>query len=133
MALGALRSHGERDYPNEACGLLVGAASAGRLRIEQAVAVPNLNTERAKDRYTLDPAAHREADERARREGRDIVGVYHSHPDHPARPSETDRAQAYPEWAYVIVSVERGKAGDVGAFVLGDWDGVFAEVPIETS
>ena len=131
-ALQVLRSHGERDYPHEACGLLLGNARNGSLSIDESFPVRNLNEERARDRYDLDPKGQLDADRRARATGRDVVGVYHSHPDHPAAPSETDRSHAYPEWVYLIVSVAGGRAAAVGAFVLGD-DERFSEVGIAAS
>lgn len=94
-------------YPHETCGLLVGRQTAQRVEVEQVVAARNLNTERAYDRYEIDPEDFLCADRNARAEGLEIVGVWHSHPDHPARPSETDHAAAWGGWSYVIVSVTR--------------------------
>lgn len=132
-ALASLRCHGERDYPNEACGLLLGTSGAAGVAIDESFPVRNLNEERARDRYDLDPRGQLEADRRARGSGRDVVGVYHSHPDHPALPSEFDRAHAYPGWVYVIVKVAGGVAAEAGAFVLGETDEAFAEVALRTT
>ena len=68
----------------------------------------NLNTERAEDRYEMDPLDLLRADEMARARRLDIVGVWHTHPDHPARPSATDRAQAWDGWSYLILEVGAG-------------------------
>jgi proteasome lid subunit RPN8/RPN11 len=92
-------------YPNETCGLLLGRAGTGRVRVHEAVAAENLNRERPGDRYELDPRGHLRAEERARALGLEVVGVWHSHPDHPARPSETDRNGAWEGWSYLILSV----------------------------
>jgi proteasome lid subunit RPN8/RPN11 len=98
-------------YPDESCGLLVGSFALGRTETARATRARNLNRERARDRYDLDPADFLAADVAARTEGLEIVGVWHSHPDHPARPSETDRAAAWEGWSYVIVEVtSRGVA-----------------------
>jgi proteasome lid subunit RPN8/RPN11 len=98
-------------YPDETCGLLVGRTTRGRTEVLRATRARNLNRERARDRYDLDPADFLAADLQARAEGLEIVGVWHSHPDHPAQPSETDRAAAWEGWSYVIVEVtSRGVA-----------------------
>lgn len=117
-ALAALRAHGQRDYPREACGLLLGRQLGAKLEIDESYAVKNLNQERSQDRYDLDQRGFLAADRKARTSGRDIVGIYHSHPDHPARPSEFDRTHGYPGWVYLIVQVVDGQPQDLGAFVL---------------
>lgn len=96
-----------RGYPRETCGLLLGTRNGGENRVTLVRQARNINAVRAQDRYELDPNDYLAADREARAAGLDIVGIWHSHPDHPARPSETDRASAWPEWSYVIVSVQR--------------------------
>ena len=96
-------------YPDETCGLLVGLEQAGLTRVRRAVQARNLVVERARDRYDLDPRDHLAADRAAREQGLAIVGIWHSHPDHTAAPSETDRAAAWEGWSYLILSV--GSAG----------------------
>ena len=91
--------------------------AAGREGVE-AFRTGNLNTERAHDRFELDPRDYMRADKQARAAGLDIIGIYHSHPDHPAQPSETDRAAAWEGYSYVIVAVNGGKAGDFHSFEL---------------
>jgi proteasome lid subunit RPN8/RPN11 len=92
-------------YPEETCGLLVGRIGQGRTEAARATRAKNLNRERARDRYDLDPADFLAADLAARADALEIVGVWHSHPDHPAEPSETDLAAAWEGWSYVIVEV----------------------------
>ena len=92
-------------YPYETCGVLVGACAEGEARIERVFEARNLNTERARDRYVLDPDDLMSADMAARESGLEIVGFWHTHPDHPARPSETDREAAWDGYSYVILSV----------------------------
>jgi proteasome lid subunit RPN8/RPN11 len=92
-------------YPHETCGLLVGRELPDGAAVERVVPARNRNEERARDRYLLDPDDHLRAESEARAGGRDVVGVWHSHPDHPAQPSETDRAAAWEGWAYLIASV----------------------------
>src|SRR5262249_58263699 len=79
-------------YPEETCGLLVGRNARGRTEATRAVRAKNRNHDRARDRYDLDPPDFVAADQAARAEGLEIVGIWHSHPDHPAEPSETDPA-----------------------------------------
>lgn len=105
-------------YPCETCGLLLGHADNERVEVSEAALARNLNLERAADRYELDPVDFVAADARARTAGMDIVGVWHSHPDHPARPSETDRAAAWPGWSYVILSVSREGIADLRSWRL---------------
>ncbi len=108
------------DYPREACGLLVGRLQPDATHVRQVFPVRNLNVERARDRYELDPDEHARVAAAARLEGLDIVGVWHSHPDHPARPSETDRAAAWEGWSYVIASVSPGGLQDLRSWRLQD-------------
>ena len=92
-------------YPAETCGLLVGRAQEDRTEAARATRARNLNLDRARDRYELDPADFLAADLAARSAELEIVGVWHSHPDHPAEPSETDRAAAWEGWSYLIAAV----------------------------
>jgi len=92
-------------YPEETCGLLLGSVGAGRIETARATRARNRNRERARDRYDLDPDDFLAADLAARAAGLEIVGVWHSHPDHPAEPSEIDRAAAWEGWSYVIAEV----------------------------
>ncbi len=113
--LGALACAG---YPDETCGLLLGRSTAHGVDVLELVQGRNLNRERARDRFELDPDALLAADNRAREQNWEIVGIWHSHPDHPARPSETDRARAWDGWSYVIVSVDRGRVADLRSWRL---------------
>ncbi len=95
-ALQEMTAHAEGGYPHEVCGLLLGevdAASSLR-RVRQAKRARNLDLERANNRYELDPTDYLRIDAQARQRGLSVVGVYHSHPEHPARPSETDQVGA---------------------------------------
>ncbi len=105
-------------YPHETCGLLLGAQSEGSARVLRVTQARNLNTERAHDRYELDPKDFLAADASARAEGIELIGVWHSHPDHPALPSETDRAAAWPGWSYVILSVTKDGVADLRSWRL---------------
>ncbi len=92
-------------YPHESCGLLIGRQSDTMVEVLEVREAANVNQERPGDRYELDPRAMLTADRDARAQGLEVVGVWHSHPDHPAEPSETDRAGAWEGWSYIIVSI----------------------------
>ena len=118
-------------YPEETCGLLIGRTHLGRTEASRATQARNLNRERARDRYDLDPDDFLAADVAAREAGLEIVGVWHSHPDHPAEPSETDRKAAWEGWSYVIAEVtERGVRGLRSWRLSGE---SFVEEPVSTS
>lgn len=104
-----LRLHAETDYPRECCGFLYGSAD-GLRRITRARRTANASRENRKRRFRIDPADYREAERYAEENGLDLLGVYHSHPDHPAEPSEHDRSVAMPWFSYLILSVSRGRA-----------------------
>lgn len=129
-----LRSRLERwagsGYPAESCGLLIGRCEDGRTGVSGVTRARNVNLERARDRYEVAPQDLLCADVRARAAGLEIVGVWHTHPDHPARPSETDRAGAWNRWSYVILSVSRDGVLDLRSFRLRD--GQFEEEVIES-
>jgi proteasome lid subunit RPN8/RPN11 len=118
--------HAESGYPNEVCGVLIGQ----RGKITTFKECRNLNKERARDRYELDPASFKEADDWARSNGMEILGIYHSHPDHPSRPSEFDRERAWPNWAYIILSIHGGRYKDGRAWILKDFGSHFEEEEI---
>ncbi len=119
--LACIRRHGEETYPEECCGFLIGRARADGNDVVYARRAANRNANRREDRYVIAPEDYLAADLAARRENLDIVGVYHSHPDHPAIPSQTDLELAtFPGYAYVIVSVENGKAAALSAWSLAE-------------
>lgn len=117
----ALESKGEAAYPEEGAGLILGHVDGERRRASHLFPLPNRSPEESRRRrYTLDPRDLLRAEAEAERLGLDILGVYHSHPDHPARPSETDLELALPWYCYVITSVEHGRAGESAAWRLAD-------------
>lgn len=118
-----MADHAEEGYPHEVCGVMLGKDGV----VTDYRRCRNLNTERARDRYELDPLSFSEADEYARGKGIEIVGIYHSHPDHPSLPSETDRQRAWPGWGYIIFSVNNGSFNDARLWYLNDEDSQFRE------
>ena len=119
-ALDELRRHGEQTYPNECCGVLVGKLENGERRVNSVARCGNTRSDSPQNRYHIDPKELIRIQREARERGEDVVGFYHSHPDHPARWSATDLAEAH--WtgcSYVITAIEGGLAGRTCAFVLG--------------
>jgi proteasome lid subunit RPN8/RPN11 len=123
--LQAIRQHGETTYPYECCGLLLGNfQDNGEILLETfpmenrwgetATEVFEADAHATKERqYTIDPKVMLQVQKDARDRSLQIIGVYHSHPDHPAFPSEFDRKYAWPEFSYIIVSIRQGKATDL--------------------
>jgi proteasome lid subunit RPN8/RPN11 len=130
--LGEMRRHGESAYPHEACGLMGGTAGDEERRVARLVSIPNAREDSPQNRYLIEPEAFRRAQQALAEHGHDVIGVYHSHPDHPARPSAFDQEHAWPRLSYVIVAVAKGSAQDVRSWVLADDRDQFAEEPIIT-
>jgi proteasome lid subunit RPN8/RPN11 len=116
-------------YPVEGCGVLVGRFEAPAT-VVRVVAGRNLVTDRARDRYELDPGDIVAAERSARAEGLDVVGFWHTHPDHPARPSRFDTERAWAEYAYVICSTTAQGVADVRAWILTPSGDDFTEVTL---
>jgi proteasome lid subunit RPN8/RPN11 len=120
----ALRQHGEETYPNECCGVLLGKNISGddnapMNHVSQIVRAGNTRTDSAHNRYNIAPHELVKIQRQARGLGLDIVGFYHSHPDHPAQWSATDFAEAH--WlgcSYIISSIEKGRARTTNSFLL---------------
>ena len=110
----AIRAHGAETYPNECCGALIGRAGS----VTQTLALPNMTDEGPRRRFLVTPNDYREAERRAGEVGGELLGFYHSHPDHPAQPSEYDLDHAWPSFSYVIVSVRGGVSGDMTSWRL---------------
>ncbi len=101
----AIRAHGGESYPHECCGALVGRLDGDGVAVAALVPLPNTTEEGPRRRFLVRPSDYRLAETRARSLGGELVGFYHSHPDHPARPSQYDLDHAWPTFAYVIVSI----------------------------
>lgn len=114
-----IRAHGEQTYPNECCGALLGHAVPQGWKVEAAVAAGNTRTDSAHNRYQIAPLELVKIERDASRQGLNVAGFYHSHPDHPAQWSQTDLAEAH--WlgcSYVITSVALGRATITNSFLL---------------
>jgi proteasome lid subunit RPN8/RPN11 len=116
-------------HPHEICGLLAGHSTASGTTVVRVTRSRNLSLDRPRDRYTLDPEHYLAVDVLAREDGLEIVGVWHTHPDHPARPSATDREAAWEGLSYLIVSVTPDGVRDATVWRLGA-DGAFVEQPL---
>jgi len=119
----AIRAHGEETFPHECCGALVGRDDV----VVDVVALPNTTEEGPRRRFLVRPSDYREAERRADELGGELLGFYHSHPDHPARPSQYDLDHAWPTFAYIIVSVMAGVSQDVTVWFLKDDRSSFEE------
>ncbi|MEJ7618853.1 MAG: M67 family metallopeptidase [Pyrinomonadaceae bacterium] len=110
-----INGHAEREYPDECCGLLLGRfADDGAKVVAETIAVSNAREGADRHNRSLIPPEELLRGERdARRRGLEVIGNYHSHPDHPARPSQFDLEHAWPTWSYLIVSVQKNRAGEL--------------------
>ncbi len=143
----AIRRHGARDYPGECCGLLLGKSNGVRKHVREIVPLKNLRNDPARaqellpvddpgreterNRFLIDPLDQLRVEKEARSRGLEVLGYYHSHPDHPARPSNYDREHAWPWYSYLIVSVVRGIAEDSTCWVLAEDQGMFHSERLE--
>jgi proteasome lid subunit RPN8/RPN11 len=119
----AIRAHGQETYPNECCGALMGRDGV----VSETLALPNMTDEGPRRRFRVTPDDYRAAEKRAGEAGAELLGFYHSHPDHPARPSQYDLDHAWPFFSYVIVSVREGVSGDMTSWRLREDRSAFDE------
>jgi proteasome lid subunit RPN8/RPN11 len=110
----AIRQHGQETYPHECCGALVGRDGF----VSAIVALPNTTDEGPRRRFLVRPSDYQLSERRATELGGELLGFYHSHPDHPARPSQYDLDHAWPTFAYIIVAVASAVAADMTVWYL---------------
>ena len=115
-----IREQGAQAYPNECCGVLLGKEQDGRKVVVDILPLQNAREDSPRNRFLILPEDLLHSDREARSRGLDILGFYHSHPDHPARPSEYDREHAWPWYTYLIVAVEQGVPRDLTGWLLSD-------------
>jgi proteasome lid subunit RPN8/RPN11 len=131
----ALRAHGEETYPHECCGVLLGKANPEDNQVCEIVRAGNTRTDSAHNRYNIAPEDLIRIQRQSRKKGLEIIGFYHSHPDHPAQWSPTDFAEAH--WigcSYVITSIAQSKAAITHSFLLtgtNEEDKKFLDEPVE--
>ena len=121
-----IRQHATETYPDECCGALIERDG----RTVEAFRLPNTTSAGARRRFRVGPSDYRLAEQRARDLGASLGGFYHSHPDHPARPSNNDLEQAWPNLTYVIVSVTSGSPGEMTAWRLREDRSAFEKVEL---
>jgi len=114
-----IRAHGAETYPHECCGALLGRDDEVR-EILGLFPLINRRDDSPQNRFSVTAQDVLDAEKSARQQGLDVVGWYHSHPDHPARPSEYDRDHAWPWYSYIIVSVAQGQPQDMTSWRLND-------------
>lgn len=123
-------AHGKSDYPNECCGALIGKHDFGvngTRVVMEARPMKNMNEDRAHDRFMLDGKEQIALEKELRGTGSDVIGYYHSHPDHPSAPSETDREFAQEDTSYIIISIHKGEFDKITSWVFDDFKAPFSE------
>jgi proteasome lid subunit RPN8/RPN11 len=130
-----IAAHGERDYPYECCGLLLGSFAAGGVKaISEIYPISNAREEQAKrNRFLIRPEELMRGERYAEIRGLDVVGFYHSHPDHPAVPSQYDLEHAWPLYSYIVISVSVGAAQDLRSWEMESDRSRFVEEKISQS
>ena len=128
-AFEAIQAHGSEGYPDEICGLMLGNDHV----VTDVRRARNIIVERSRDRYEIDPLDQVRIQREADASGLNVIGYYHSHPDHPAQASRFDTERAWAGYVYVIVSIEKGKPVDANAFVADTDGGPFHSEPLEIS
>src|SRR5574341_481045 len=125
--------HVKMSYPHECCGVLVGHVEEETKFALESYPIENLNRDRARDRYNMDPVGLIKVEKQIAQEGLEIVGIYHSHPDHPARPSKTDLEYAWPIYSYIIVAVAQGSQVEARNWCLNGVGSEFLEESYEVT
>jgi proteasome lid subunit RPN8/RPN11 len=131
-----IRAHGAETYPHECCGALLGrdsqTANQDKAReVLELFPLVNRRDDSPRNRFSVTPEDVLRADRAAQQQGLEVIGWYHSHPDHPARPSEYDRDYAWPWYSYIIVSVQKGSPQDMTSWRLNDDRQAFSREGIE--
>jgi proteasome lid subunit RPN8/RPN11 len=128
-----IRTYGEQEYPNECCGLLIGGfAESGIKTVIEVQPVSNAREADAKhNRFLIRPEELMRGERYAARKGLDVIGFYHSHPDHPAVPSQYDLEHAWPVYSYIVLAVRDGQAQDLRSWELQSDRTIFNEEHIQ--
>ena len=129
-----IHAHGESAYPDEGAGLLLGTADGDHKQVLVMMGLSNAREQAARhNRYLLTPQDMLHGEQEAQRLGLDVLGVFHSHPDHPNRPSDFDREWAMPWYSYVITSVQAGQAVESRSWRLEEDRSAFIEEQIQVT
>ena len=127
--LSEIHRHLEAGYPNESCGVMLGKNGT----VTEVVHADNQRTDSARNRFLIDPLAYMKIERDADKRGLQVLGIYHSHPDVAARPSQFDLDNAWPNFSYLIVSVVKGKAVESNCWRLRDDRSAFDPASVEIS
>jgi proteasome lid subunit RPN8/RPN11 len=123
----AIRTEAARAYPHEGCGALLGADAA----VSDILPLANAETSSPRTRFTVSPLDYLAAEDSAEARGLRLLGFWHSHPDHPARPSPTDRAYAWPGLLTLVIGVERGSPGEMTAWDVPGQEEPFRQLDLQ--
>ncbi|HJW13993.1 MAG TPA: M67 family metallopeptidase [Thermoanaerobaculia bacterium] len=124
-ALEAIHEHGREAYPEECCGALLGTGGNGSARVARIARMENARRDERRRRYVIEPLEYARVERQADAESLSVLGFYHSHPDHPAVPSEYDREHGFPFFHYIVLSVGAGVPGEAASWVLSEDRGAF--------
>lgn len=116
--VGHIHEHAREAYPEECAGALVGMDAGGMKIVVDVWRAENTHEEERSRRFLIDPLKIKEFEEKAAERDMDVLGFYHSHPDHPAEPSEYDREHAWPGYSYVIASVGKDRVNEMRSWLL---------------
>lgn len=126
-ALAAIRTEAARAYPHEGCGALLGPADG---EVREAIPLPNVEKDAPRVRFTVSPQDYLAMEEQADARGLRLLGFWHSHPDHPARPSETDRRYAWEGLLTLVIAVEKGAPAAFGVWDVPGPDAPFRQLEV---
>jgi proteasome lid subunit RPN8/RPN11 len=125
--IGEIERHGEESYPEECCGILLGFNGIDGRRVQEIKKIDNSQVENRRRRFLVTPEQYLRAENIAQELNMELLGFYHSHPDHFAVPSNFDTEHALPWFTYIIVSVKNGKSGTTSAWRLNEGHSQFSE------
>ena len=124
-------SHGEKEYPHECCGFILGQFKDDESFGIEYLPASNVKEENRERRFLIDPLAYQKAEDEADDQGMSVISIVHSHPDHPDKPSDFDRDHAWPGFSYIIISVQNGRIASYRSWQLNENRGKFIEENIK--
>jgi proteasome lid subunit RPN8/RPN11 len=130
---GRIRAHGVETYPHECCGAILGHDGEPAREVLDLMPLANRRDDSPRNRFEVTSEDVRLAEKAARAQNLELIGWYHSHPDHPARPSEYDRDHAWPWYSYIIISVQSGEPRDMNSWRLRADRSAYDSEAIESS
>jgi len=128
-----IKKHGEKTYNEECCGAILGETSNGSYKVVELLEFNNERGENRERRYLISPKEYMRSEKSAVEKGLELLGFYHSHPDHPAAPSQFDTEHALPWFVYMIVSIQKGQAEKLTSWKLIEDRSSFEELEIVNS